>query len=43
MKANGSWTTAHCYDATGDITRPDYVIYEWKRGDDGRPTYAQKQ
>ncbi|AMS43695.1 MULTISPECIES: branched-chain amino acid ABC transporter substrate-binding protein [Aminobacter] len=46
MRANGPWTTAIGdigYDAKGDITRPDYVIYEWKRGDDGKPTYAQKQ
>ncbi|MBE1202990.1 branched-chain amino acid ABC transporter substrate-binding protein [Aminobacter carboxidus] len=46
MKANGPWPTAIGdigYDAKGDITRPDYVIYEWKKGDDGKPTYAQMQ
>ncbi len=46
MKASGPWPTAIGdigYDAKGDITRPDYVIYEWKKGDDGKPTYAQMQ
>ena len=30
-------------DAKGDITRPDYVMYEWKKGDDGKYTYFETQ
>jgi branched-chain amino acid transport system substrate-binding protein len=30
------------YDEKGDITRPGYVIYERKKGADGKPTYAEK-
>jgi len=29
------------YDKKGDITRPDYVIYTWKKGADGKVTYVQ--
>jgi branched-chain amino acid transport system substrate-binding protein len=28
------------YDKKGDLTRPDYVIYAWKKGPDGRIDYA---
>ena len=28
------------YDKKGDITRPDYVIYAWKKGADGKIDYA---
>lgn len=45
IKAGGPWKTALGeigFDAKGDITRPDYVIYKWKRGDDGKPTYFQQ-
>jgi branched-chain amino acid transport system substrate-binding protein len=28
------------YDKKGDITRPDYVMYEWKKGADGKIDYA---
>ncbi|TPK73614.1 branched-chain amino acid ABC transporter substrate-binding protein [Mesorhizobium sp. B2-4-15] len=45
IKAYGSFKTAigdFGYDAKGDPTRPDYVIYEWKKGEDGKPTYFQK-
>ncbi|MFG5119224.1 branched-chain amino acid ABC transporter substrate-binding protein [Methylorubrum sp. POS3] len=28
------------YDKKGDITRPDYVIYEWKKGPSGTIDYA---
>ena len=27
----------------GDITRPDYVMYEWRKGDDGKYNYFQKE
>jgi branched-chain amino acid transport system substrate-binding protein len=29
------------FDAKGDVTRADYVVYEWKKGPDGRVTYLQ--
>ena len=29
------------YDKKGDITRPDYVMYTWKKGADGKTTYVQ--
>lgn len=29
------------YDKKGDITRPDYVVYTWKKGADGKITYVQ--
>ncbi len=44
IKASGPWPTAIGeigYDAKGDITRPDYVLYEWKKGDDGKYTYFE--
>ncbi|ONF50099.1 branched-chain amino acid ABC transporter substrate-binding protein [Methylobacterium radiotolerans] len=28
------------YDKKGDITRPDYVMYEWKKGPDGKIDYS---
>ncbi|CAM3153763.1 branched-chain amino acid ABC transporter substrate-binding protein [Methylobacterium mesophilicum] len=28
------------YDKKGDLTRPDYVIYAWKKGADGKIDYA---
>ncbi len=45
IKSAGPWSTAIGdigYDAKGDITRPDYVVYEWRKGEDGRPTYFEK-
>ena len=29
------------YDAKGDITRADYTMYEWKKGDDGKYSYFE--
>ncbi|MGF0540318.1 branched-chain amino acid ABC transporter substrate-binding protein [Agrobacterium sp. ES01] len=29
------------FDEKGDITRPDYVMYEWKKGDDGNYSYFE--
>ena len=29
------------YDKKGDITRPDYVLYTWKKGADGKITYVE--
>ncbi|MEN3931477.1 branched-chain amino acid ABC transporter substrate-binding protein [Microvirga sp. W0021] len=28
------------YDKKGDITRPDYIVYEWKKAPDGRIDYT---
>ncbi|UVF22565.1 branched-chain amino acid ABC transporter substrate-binding protein (plasmid) [Microvirga terrae] len=28
------------FDRKGDITRPDYIVYEWKKGSDGRVDYT---
>ena len=28
------------YDKKGDITRPDYVMYVWTKGPDGKIDYA---
>lgn len=44
LKASGPWSTAIGpigYDAKGDITRPDYVVYEWRKDNKGVPTYFQ--
>jgi branched-chain amino acid transport system substrate-binding protein len=44
IKASGPWTTAIGdigYDAKGDITRPDYVLYTWKKQADGTFTYVE--
>jgi branched-chain amino acid transport system substrate-binding protein len=30
------------YDKKGDITRPDYVMYVWKKGADGKITYVEE-
>ena len=29
------------FDKKGDITRPDYVVYVWKKGADGKITYTE--
>lgn len=44
MKAKGPFKTVIgpiSFDAKGDITRPDYVMYTWRKGDDGKYTYFQ--
>ncbi|MGV6873716.1 branched-chain amino acid ABC transporter substrate-binding protein [Pseudochelatococcus sp. B33] len=28
------------FDEKGDITRPDYIVYEWRKGADGNVTYS---
>jgi branched-chain amino acid transport system substrate-binding protein len=46
LKSGGPWQTAIgeiSFNEKGDITRPDYVMYEWKKGDDGKYTYFEKQ
>jgi branched-chain amino acid transport system substrate-binding protein len=45
IKSGGPWKTTIGeigYDAKGDITRPDYVMYTWKKGDDGKYTYIEQ-
>ncbi len=44
MKSKGPFKTAIGdigFDAKGDITRHDYVMYEWKKGADGKYSYFQ--
>lgn len=44
IKKNGPWQTAIGelgYNDKGDITRPDYVMYVWKKADDGSYTYEE--
>ena len=44
MKAKGPFKTVIGelgFDEKGDITRPDYVMYEWKKGDDGKVSYFE--
>ena len=44
MKNGKTWATVIgglAFDKKGDITRPDYVMYTWKKGADGKITYVQ--
>ncbi|WP_165134991.1 branched-chain amino acid ABC transporter substrate-binding protein [Affinirhizobium rhizoryzae] len=44
MKSKGPFKTVIGdigFDKKGDITRPDYVMYEWKKGPDGKYSYFQ--
>jgi branched-chain amino acid transport system substrate-binding protein len=44
IKNGKTWPTVIgglAYDKKGDITRPDYVMYTWKKGADGKTTYVQ--
>ena len=44
LKEKGPYTTVIGelgFDAKGDISRPDYVMYEWKKGEDGKYSYFQ--
>jgi branched-chain amino acid transport system substrate-binding protein len=46
IKKNGPWATAIGelgYNEKGDITRPDYVLYTWKKQEDGTFTYVQNE
>ena len=46
IKAKGPFKTAIGelgFDSKGDITRPDYVMYTWKKGDDGKYNYFQNE
>ena len=46
IKAKGPFKTTLgelSFDEKGDITRPDYVMYTWKKGDDGKYTYVENQ
>ncbi len=42
---SGPWQTVLgplSYDDKGDITKLDYVMYVWKKGDDGKITYVEQ-
>jgi branched-chain amino acid transport system substrate-binding protein len=44
IKSGGPWKTVIgeiSYNAKGDITRPDYVMYRWEKGKDGKITYVE--
>lgn len=44
IKANGPFQTVLgdlSFDEKGDITRPDYVMYQWRMGDDGKYNYFE--
>ena len=44
LKNGKTWATVIgglAFDKKGDITRPDYVMYTWKKGADGKITYVQ--
>jgi branched-chain amino acid transport system substrate-binding protein len=46
MKASGPFTTVIgdlSFDAKGDITRPDYTMYTWQKGADGKYTYIENK
>ncbi len=46
IKDGGPWDTVLgplSYDAKGDITKLDYVMYVWKKGADGKITYVEKE
>ena len=46
VKAKGPFKTVIGdlgFDAKGDITRPDYVMYTWGKGADGKYTYTEKK
>ena len=45
LKAKGPFQTVLgelSFNEKGDITRPDYIMYEWKKGDDGKYSYFAK-
>jgi branched-chain amino acid transport system substrate-binding protein len=44
LKSGGPWKTVLgeiSYDAKGDITKLDYVMYRWEKQPDGKVTYKQ--
>jgi branched-chain amino acid transport system substrate-binding protein len=44
IKAKGPFKTAIGdlgFNAKGDITRPDYVMYKWAKGSDGKYNYTE--
>ena len=46
LKSGGPWKTAIgelSFNEKGDITRPDYVMYKWAKGSDGKYNYSQIQ
>jgi branched-chain amino acid transport system substrate-binding protein len=46
MKAKGPFKTVLgdvSYDAKGDPSLSPYVMFEWRKGDDGKYNYFQKK
>ena len=46
IKSKGPFKTAIGelgFDEKGDITRPDYVMYTWKKGEDGKYSYFENE
>ena len=46
VKSGGPWDTVLgplSFDEKGDRTTLDYVMYVWKKGDDGKITYTEKE
>jgi branched-chain amino acid transport system substrate-binding protein len=46
IKSKGPFATALGelgFDEKGDITRPDYVMYTWKKGEDGNYSYFENE
>ncbi|MHA7968276.1 branched-chain amino acid ABC transporter substrate-binding protein [Rhizobium terricola] len=46
LKEKGPYTTVIgelSFNEKGDITRPDYVMYTWQKGADGKYTYLQNK
>ena len=45
IKQDGPWSTPIGdigFDAKGDITRPEYVVYVWQKQSDGTVTYVER-
>ena len=40
IELNAVLRRAYSFAKKGDITRPDYVMYVWKKGQDGKIDYS---
>jgi branched-chain amino acid transport system substrate-binding protein len=44
MRSGGTFSTVIgniTFDRKGDVTRPDYVMYVWKKNENGKITYTE--
>ena len=44
IKKHGTFNTVlgdRSFNEKGDTTNPDYVVYRWKKGTDGKYNYSQ--